>query len=217
MIPTFRPPGASVDRIITEAGALHPMERRPTTGLPKRAARSDIDPDARPAPSTADVFHAHAPFVWRVLRRLGVTDADADDACQEVFVTVHRKLGDFEGRSSVRTWVYGICVRTASDYRKRQRGRREFPSEVLMDHPVDAPQEDDMALRQARATLDRILDRLDGDKRAVFVLYEIEELPMNEIAAALECPLQTAYSRLHAARKDVDAAVRRLNIKAAKP
>ena len=122
---------------------------------------------------------------------------------------VHRKLADFEGRSSLRTWIYGICARTASDYRRSGRVRRE----VVTDAPPDAPQEGDsaydtFALRQARATLDRILDELDDDKRSVFVLYEIEELTMAEVAEALGCPLQTAYSRLHAARKVVEAGVR---------
>lgn len=168
---------------------------------------------ARPAssgvPPLAQIFREYAPFVWRGLRRLGVPECDVEDVCQEVFVVVHRKLGDFEGRSSLRTWIYGICARTASDYRRSGRVRRE----VVTDAPPDAPQEggqhDAVAMRQARATLDRILDELDDDKRSVFVLFEIEELTMAEVAEALGCPLQTAYSRLHAARKVVEAGVAR--------
>ena len=162
-------------------------------------------------PPLAEIFREHAPFVWRGLRRLGVPESDVEDVCQEVFVVVHRKLGDFEGRSSLRTWIYGICARTASDYRRSGRVRRE----VVTDAPPEPPQDggsasyDAVALRQARATLDRILDELDDDKRAVFVLYEIEELTMAEVAEALGCPLQTAYSRLHAARKVVEAGVQR--------
>ena len=162
-----------------------------------------------PVPTLAEIFREYAPFVWRGLRRLGVPESDVEDVCQEVFVVVHRKLGDFEGRSSLRTWIYGICARTASDYRRSGRVRRE----VVTDTPPDAPQEgaqhDTVALRQARATLDRILDELDEDKRSVFVLYEIEELTMAEVAEAIGCPLQTAYSRLHAARKVVEAGVAR--------
>ena len=166
-------------------------------------------PPPVPVPTLAEIFREHAPFVWRGLRRLGVPESDVEDVCQEVFVVVHRKLGDFEGRSSLRTWIYGICARTASDYRRSGRVRRE----VVTDTPPDAPQEgaqhDTVALKQARATLDRILDELDDDKRAVFVLYEIEELTMAEVAEAIGCPLQTAYSRLHAARKVVEAGVAR--------
>jgi RNA polymerase sigma-70 factor (ECF subfamily) len=175
-----------------------------------RAARESAALSAGHRLRTADVFNENAPFAWRVLRRLGVAEADADDVCQEVFVTVHRRLREFEGRSSVRTWLYGICVRTASDYRKRARTRREVASEAPPEQPVGPDQEDDLSLRQARDTLDRILDQLDDDKRAVFVLYEIEELPMVDVSGVLGCHLQTAYSRLHAARREVEAALERL-------
>src|SRR5690606_13923988 len=75
-------------------------------------------------PSLDEIFRAHAPFAWRALRRLGVAEADVDDVCQDVFMVVHRKLDAFEGRSSMRTWIYGICARTASDYRRSGRVRR---------------------------------------------------------------------------------------------
>ena len=161
------------------------------------------------APPLARIFREHAPFVWRGLRRLGIPESDVEDVCQEVFLVVHRKLGDFEGRSSLRTWIYGICARTASDYRRSGRVRREIVTDAPPDAPQDGGQQDALALKQARATLDRILDQLDDDKRSVFVLYEIEELTMAEVAEALGCPLQTAYSRLHAARKVVEAGVQR--------
>jgi RNA polymerase sigma-70 factor (ECF subfamily) len=160
-------------------------------------------------PSLAEIFREHAPFAWRALRRLGVPESDVEDVCQEVFVVVHRKLGEFQGRSSLRTWIYGICARTASDYRRSGRVRREIVTDSPPDAPHEAAQHDVVALRQARVTLDRILDQLDDDKRSVFVLYEIEELTMNEVAEALACPLQTAYSRLHAARKLVEGAIAR--------
>jgi RNA polymerase sigma-70 factor (ECF subfamily) len=174
------------------------------------AVRQLIAPAAPHGLSTTAVFRANAPFAWRVLRRLGVAEADADDVCQEVFVTVHRRLPEFEGRSSVRTWVYGICVRTASDYRRRSRTRREVTLEAPPETSVGPAQEDELSLRQARDIFDRMLDQLDEDKRVVFVLYEIEDLPMIDVAAVVGCPLQTAYSRLHAARREVDAALDRL-------
>lgn len=163
--------------------------------------------------TAASLFHEHAAFAWRLLRRLGVPEGDADDACQEVFVTVHRKLAAFEGRSSPRTWIYGICVRVASDHRRRAAVRREMPSPHPPDESVDACQEDGVAVREARVLLDRVLGRLDDDKRAAFVLYEIEELSLKELATALGCPLQTAYSRLQAARREVEEALRRLRVR----
>ncbi len=171
-------------------------------------ARTAANDTARaPVPSLTEIFRQHAPFVWRALRRLGVAESDVEDVCQEVFVVVHRRLGDFEGRSSLRTWIYGICARTASDYRRSGRVRREVVTDAPPDAPQDGAQAEVVALKQARAKLDRILDTLDDDKRAVFVLYEIEELTMAEVAEAVGCPLQTAYSRLHAARKIVEAGV----------
>jgi RNA polymerase sigma-70 factor (ECF subfamily) len=153
------------------------------------------------------VFREHAAYVWRALRRLGVEERDVEDVCQEVFMVVHRRRGDFEGRSSVRTWVYGVCVRTASDYRKRARHKHE----VVTDAPPEQVSPDDphgaLAGREARAKLDAILGELDDDKRAVFVLHEIEQETMADVAEAVGCPLQTAYSRLHAARAKVEKAV----------
>lgn len=160
--------------------------------------------------SFATIFHEHAPLVWRALRRLGVRDADVEDLSQEVFVVVHKKLGDFEGRSAMSTWIYGICVRVASDHRRRAHVRREQPTDRMPDERHSAPQLKELEREQARALLDRALESIDDDKRAVFVLYEIEQLDMPEVAEAVGCPLQTAYSRLYAARKKVETEMRRL-------
>ncbi|MEC7523136.1 MAG: sigma-70 family RNA polymerase sigma factor [Myxococcota bacterium] len=164
-------------------------------------------PAAAPRESFAEIFHAHAPRVWRALRRLGVREADVEDLCQEVFVVVHRKLPTFEGRSALSTWIYGICVRVASDHRKRAHVRRERPTDEVPDERQSAPQLKELERVQLRALLDEALEQLDDDKRAVFVLYELEQLEMPEIATALGCPLQTAYSRLYAGRKIVRAHV----------
>jgi len=177
----------------------------------RRHALASSDPSSPAALTAEGLFREYGAFAWRVLRRLGVAEGDVDDVCQEVFVTVHRRLPTFEGRSSPRTWLYGICVRTASEHRRRAVHRREVVDGSPQGPDLGPTQEDAAALREARVMLDRILEGLDDDKRAVFVLYEIEELPMAEVAAAVGCPLQTAYSRLHAARRDVDAAVHRLH------
>ncbi len=164
---------------------------------------------AHPVHDTASVFREHAAYAWRVLRRLGVPESDVEDVCQEVFMVVHRRLPEFEGRSALRTWVYGICVRTASDHRKRAHRRHELVTEAPPERAAKEDPHQDLATREARTILDAILAELDEEKRAVFVLYEIESLPMNEVAEAVGCPLQTAYSRLHAARALVTAAAAR--------
>lgn len=153
-------------------------------------------------PSLRQLFDEHARYMWRSLRHLGVAEADIEDVCQEVFLTAHRKLPEFAGRSAIRTWLYGICLRLASDYRRRAYVRRERPvSEV----PVDALRHDgtsaDHTNAESRATLLALLDQLDQEKRDVVVLYELEGFTMKEVAEIVGCPLQTAYSRLYAGRE----------------
>jgi RNA polymerase sigma-70 factor, ECF subfamily len=160
-------------------------------------------------PAFAAVFAEQSRFVWRLLVRLGVHERDAADISQEVFVVVHRRLPEFDrDRSSLRSWVYGICVRAASDYRRRSPSRRETSDESLAHLGVDGTQARELEARRAWTKLARVLDGMDADKRQVFVLYELEAVPMHEIAAILECPVQTAYSRLHAARRLILSAFR---------
>lgn len=151
-------------------------------------------------PSVEEVCRSEAPYVVRVLRYFGVAEKDVPDTAQEVFLVVHRKLGEFEQRSSLRTWLYRICQRAASDYRKRAHVRREVVTgEPLGQEIVDGVGAVEGA--EARSLLMNALARLDDEKRAVFVLFEIEGLEMKEVAEVVGCPLQTAYSRLHAARR----------------
>ena len=144
--------------------------------------------------------------MWRALRHLGVRQADVEDACQDVFVVLHRRLSDFRGDSAIRTFIYGICVRVASEYRRRAHVRREVSDSNPPTPPEPEQQFDRTAQRESLECLSRILDHLDEDKRAVFVLYELEELTMAQVAIAVNCPIQTAYSRLHAARRLVTEA-----------
>ena len=155
------------------------------------------------------IFDEHARYVWRTLRHLGVADADLEDVCQEVFVTVHRKLPEFEGRSKLRTWLYGICLRVASDYRRRAYVRRERAVADPLQGAAEAHGNQPDVRAELRGTLLQLLDALDDDKRAVLVLYEIEGLSMKEVAEVVDCPLQTAYSRLHAARRRIMEAMAR--------
>ncbi len=161
-------------------------------------------------PSFAEVFKTYSAFVWRVLLRLGVAEADVEDVAQEVFLGVHRNLARFEGRCSLRTWVYGICHRRAVDYRRRAHMRHEVTTDEPPDAGSEADQEDGLDLANARRQLANVLDSLDEDKRAVFVLFEIEQVPMEEVAEIVGCPLQTAYSRLYAARRKIEGAASRL-------
>jgi RNA polymerase sigma-70 factor, ECF subfamily len=163
-----------------------------------------------PRPTVDGLFRAFGPFVFRALRGLGVPDADVDDAVQEVFVVVHRRLADFEGRSAPRTWIYGIAIRIAANHRARARTRRETVTDSPPEAVAPPTQLQDLVDEESRVALGKMLDELDEDKRAVFVLYELEELSMQEIAEVVQCPVQTAYSRLYAARAIIERAARRL-------
>jgi RNA polymerase sigma-70 factor, ECF subfamily len=162
------------------------------------------------------IFKAHHAFVWRILRHLGVAAADQDDVLQEVFVVVHRRLADYRDQDKMRAWLYAICTRVVRDHRRRIARRHEALRE-----PPDRSQQPSqvraLADQQALWLAQRVLDALPEKQRAVFVLYEIEQLSMPEIAQAVECPLPTAYARLRKARERVLAEVARARLKGELP
>jgi RNA polymerase sigma-70 factor (ECF subfamily) len=163
--------------------------------------------DAASAASFESVYEAYFDFAWTNLRRMGVRPANLDDAVQDLFIVVHRRLHEFAARSSIKTWLAAIAWRVASDYRRhetRKGGTEPLPETLAANLPdphgaaVHAE-----ALRQ----LDALLRQLDDDKRAVFVLAELEQMTVPEIAEALELNLNTVYSRLRAARRTFDEAL----------
>jgi RNA polymerase sigma-70 factor (ECF subfamily) len=152
------------------------------------------------------IYAGHFRAIWRTLRRLSVPDAQLDDAAQDVFVVVHRKLAGFDGRS-LRGWLYAIAVRVASDYR-RQATRRWLPlSEALVD--TSAGPGHTSELSESLQLLHTLLSQLDLPKRTVFVLGELEQLSAPEIAEALGVNLNTVYARQRAARLQFEAALKR--------
>jgi RNA polymerase sigma-70 factor (ECF subfamily) len=159
------------------------------------------------------IYAANATFVWRVLRGMGVPDAAVEDAVQDVFIVVHRRLGEFEGRSLVKTWLFEIAYRVACDHRKR--GRRAGSLDPIDDELRDKrPGPAEMAEQnQQLALLARLFDRLDDDKRAVLVLADIEGMTAPEIAEIVSAPLNTVYTRLRRARAEIEAAIAGLRSK----
>lgn len=160
-----------------------------------------------PAPTFEAVYDGHFEFVSKMLRRLGVPDHALDDALQDLFVVVHRRLGEFEGRSSLKTWLARIAVHVAADHRRsrRRKGQCEPLEESVADRRADP-----FAAAQQTESVDRlyrILARLEESHREVFVLAELEQMTAPEIAEALELKLNTVYSRLRAARQRFDAAL----------
>ncbi|MCL2447856.1 MAG: RNA polymerase sigma factor [Polyangiaceae bacterium] len=158
-------------------------------------------------------YDEHVRFVWRALWRLGVPDRDVPDAVQDVFVVVHRKLPEFEGRSKATTWLFAICHRVASDRRRMAHVRREIPAAPEPASEAIASDGDGAAAlerRQARALLDAILARMPDEQRIVFSLFEIEQMSAEGIAELLDIPEGTVRSRLRLARASFEQSVARL-------
>ncbi len=171
----------------------------------------EIRPEALPdAPrGAAEIAELHGDFVWRSLQRLGIPSADLEDVFQEVLIVVHRQLGTFEGRSKMTTWLYAVCVRVASTHRRRAWLRREQPTAQPPDRATSGPGPEELLNdAQERRALREILDLMDPEKRAAFVMFELDELPCEQIAEILGVPVGTVHSRLHAARSEFQASLR---------
>jgi RNA polymerase sigma-70 factor, ECF subfamily len=161
----------------------------------------------------ADIHDSHADFVWSSLQRLGIQAADLEDTLQDVFVVVHRRLGTFDGSSRLSTWLFGICLRVASQYRRkahRHRERRVFDLESVAGESTSAAPDAALLAREAEERLERVLDALKPERRVVFVMFEIESIGCAEIAEQLGLPLGTVFSRLSAARADFSKAALKL-------
>jgi len=166
-------------------------------------------PTPTPSPAAADpsarlaaIYREHFAFVWRSLRRLGVPEEAVDDACQDVFLVVARRLDDFEGRSTLRTWLFGIAVRV-SRARWRTNGRRRRREAAAAEAgaaEVERPHE----RCEARITLHRLLFQLSEPLREVYILMELEGMTAPEVAAGLGLNVNTVYTRLRAARRDLE-------------
>jgi len=154
------------------------------------------------------LYEEYFSYTWRTVRRLGVAERFVDDAVQDVFVVVHRRLADFEGRSTIKSWIFGIARRVAKDHRRRasRKDRAESLPESISDPQAASPREN-AAKAQALVVLNEILDGLDDDKREVFILAELEQMSIPQIAAAISINVNTVYSRLRAARRAFEQGV----------
>ena len=150
----------------------------------------------------------HAPTVYRFLSALGVPTEEREDACQDVFVAVYRSLDRFRGAARLSTWIYRIAARGAGRAMRRRR-MQGLLSTLLMREPPPPPDPDPSERSARLATLDSMLQRLSPKKRLVLVLFEIEELPVEEIARIAGCPENTVWSRLHHARSELTAMARK--------
>ena len=188
--------GALAAPTLQMTAMAHALESNP---VPK------VEPEVE-VPSFDAVYTAHVAFVWRVVRTFGVAEAQLEDAVQDVFIVVHRRLREWEGRAAITTWLFAIARRVASSHRRRKGSDRTETMTADPVGPTDTFAE--MSRAQASATVMSILERMDEDKRIVFALVELEQLTVPEVARMLELNLNTAYSRLRLARAAFELAVK---------
>ena len=193
----------------TSAGHSRTMADESVVGAGARASAAAVVRAADPVDFDA-LYAQHFQLVWRSLRRLGVAESSLDDALQDVFLAVHRRLGDFEARSSVKTWLFGFILRVARDHRRRG-ARTEGALEPLPPSLADARPDPHEQLERAEALhlLDEALGELDEERRAAFVMGEIEQMSAPEVAAVLGLKVNTVYSRIRLARRDLEQAIAR--------
>jgi RNA polymerase sigma-70 factor (ECF subfamily) len=184
------------------------------TAPPARAgAEANASASASVAPPFTDVYRDYFDFVWASVRRLGVTTEALDDVVQEVFIVIHARLHTLQQSESLRSWIYGVVRRTVSTYHRSRKVKLASGEKFsLLTESRGSPQQTPYDLTEQSAQLEllsSLLGELDPAKREVFMLAELEEMTVPEIAQALEIPLNTAYSRLRAARLAFDAALAR--------
>lgn len=157
------------------------------------------------------IYREHFAFAWRALRRLGLHEPEIADAVQDVFLVVHRKLPEFEGRARLTTWLYGICLRVASRRRRARSALELREGDALAERAGDLPDPSRvLEMREAGQLMDRLLDAMPAEQRIVFTAFELEELTGEEIAELLGVPVATVHSRLRLARQFIRRALARL-------
>ena len=181
----------------------------PGAGLAMGAEAWQVVEDNDYCATPEQAFEQHFSMVWRSLRRLGVPEAALDDASQDVFLVLHRRWADFQRQSSMRTWIYGILLRVASDYTKRARRERArwSPEVPELESSVESP-DHLYQQREAAIILRLALAQLEDKERQILVLIDLEERSVVEAAEALGVNLNTAYSRLRRARQAFEKALK---------
>ena len=193
------PPSGRASQVAAESGTRVGAALKPET----------LDSQQR----LAQMVREHFAFVWRVLRRLGLSESDADDSAQQVFLSTSRRLSDI-GVGSERAFLFSTAVNVAAHAHRSQRRWQELPESEIDNRRDSVPGAEELIdRRRARELFDQILEAMPMDLRLVFVLFEVEQLTMAEIARMVEVPPGTVASRLRRAREDFAARVKRIEAK----
>jgi RNA polymerase sigma-70 factor, ECF subfamily len=164
-------------------------------------------------PAFPEIYKTYFGFVWSCSRRLGVSDAEIDDVVQDIFIVIHGRIGTLQQPESLRSWIYGIVRRTASEYRRAKRTSAASALALATQSELQYPQlpsPQHLAEQSDQVKLLwSLLEGIDPPKREVFVLAELDEMTAPEIASAIELPVNTVYSRLRGARQELEEALKR--------
>jgi RNA polymerase sigma-70 factor (ECF subfamily) len=155
-----------------------------------------------------DAFQRELDYVYRTLRRLGTAPSEVDDLAQEVFLALRRSWNDYDPERPLRPYLFGIAFRIASAYERKR--RREVAFGVVEVGDAGPGPDDAVQSKQARALVLAALERIPLPRRAVLVMHDIDDVPVGQVAAVLDIPMFTVYSRLRKARRELEAAVRRM-------
>jgi len=155
-----------------------------------------------------DAFQKELDYVYRTLRRLGTSASEVDDLAQEVFLALRRCWDAYDQSRPLRPFLFGISFRIASAYERKR--RREVSFGIVEVGDLGPGPDDALQSKQARALVLAALERIPLERRAVLVMHDIDDVPVRDVASVLEIPLFTVYSRLRKARRELEAAIRRL-------
>jgi RNA polymerase sigma-70 factor (ECF subfamily) len=208
-----RDPTAACGSIAADYPAEHGANASPeVTDAPGFGHQADVtsamhveasQPVACERGQLASIYAAYCHYVWRCVRRMGVAPEHVEDVVQDVFLVVSERLHEFEGRATLKTWIYAITFRVAAEDRRR-RGRDARPKAIAWDPAAPSPADDQLDARELAGRLSGLLGTLDLEQRSVFVLVELEQMSGPETAQILGIKLNTVYSRLRLARRRIE-------------
>jgi RNA polymerase sigma-70 factor (ECF subfamily) len=193
----------------TQESIVHSPERPALRSIPGAATAAGLDFPA--------LFAEHFGYVWQTLRRLGVPVRDLDDVTHDVFLKVYHQLSQYESPRAIKPWLFGFAFRVAADYRRLSRNRRELLE------PGDEPRDTAPSAVERLVFAERLelalaaLQGVELERRAVFILHELDECSIPEVAETLGINVNTAYSRLRLAREDFAKAAKRLRSRRGEP
>jgi RNA polymerase sigma-70 factor (ECF subfamily) len=179
---------------------------------PPAGATAEACPAPAELPPFREIYQRYFEFVWSSARHLGTSPESIDDVVQEVFIVIHAKLHTIQRPESLRSWIYGVVRRTVSTHRRSHNSKEtnSVQLDTLDQIALSGNTPLDAAEQSAQLqVLSALLTQMDAPKREVFILSELEEMTVPEIADALEIPVNTAYSRLRAARQAFEAGLAR--------